>query len=297
MKNKILLLIVVILSVFAINSFKVSETLSLEEEKETLLAIKNSKTGEVKKINLEEYVVGVVAGEMPASFSDDALMAQAIAARTYAIYKMNNSKTSYDLVTDITNQVYITNDEMMDMWQGDYEYYYQKIKSAVYNTKDLVMTYDGDVILSMYFSTSNGYTEDVKEVFGMDKPYLKSVASFEDTKKRTISFSKAEFCGKLNISCNELNIENILKNSSGRVSSVMINDKEYKGVELRTLLGLRSTDFSIDVNNTVDITTSGYGHGVGMSQYGANEMAKLGYSYQDILKYYYKDVEIKNISV
>lgn len=296
MKNRILLLIVVILSVFAVSSFK-EEEISLEEENDTLLAIKDSKSGIIKMIDLEEYVLGVVAGEMPASFNEEALKAQAIAARSYALYKMNNSKNDYDLVTDITNQVYITNEEMKDMWQSGYQKYYKKVKDAVYDTKGLVMTYDGDIILSMYFSTSNGYTEDAKEVFGVDTPYLKSVASFENTNPRTVSFTKNEFCGKLNISCNELKINNIIKNGSGRVSYVIINDKEYKGVELRSLLGLRSTDFVIDVNNTVDITTSGYGHGVGMSQYGAENLAKSGKTYEEILKFYYQNINIEKINV
>ena len=166
MKNKILLIVVVILSIVAISSFK-KETAYFNNEKNTevkneeiKLAIKDTSTGNITNIDLEEYVIGVIAGEMPASFEMEALKAQAIASRTYAIYKMKSSKGTYDLVTDKSNQVYITKDAMQENWQNNYEYYYNKIKKAVDETKGLVMTYDKDVILSMYFAKSNGKIED-----------------------------------------------------------------------------------------------------------------------------------------
>ena len=161
MKNKILLIVVVILSIVAISSSK-KETAYFNNEKNTevkneeiKLAIKDTSTGNITNIDLEEYVIGVIAGEMPASFEMEALKAQAIASRTYAIYKMKSSKGTYDLVTDKSNQVYITKDVMQENWQSNYEYYYNKIKKAVDETKGLVMTYDKDVILSMYFAKSN----------------------------------------------------------------------------------------------------------------------------------------------
>ena len=234
---------------------------------------------------------------MPASFEIEALKAQAIASRTYAIYKMKSSKGTYDLVTDKSNQVYITKDVMQKNWQSNYEYYYNKIKRAVDETKGLVMTYNGDVILSMYFAKSNGKTENSSYVFGSNKEYLQSVESPESNITSNVSINKEEFCNKLNIDCKSIIIKDINKTSSGRVNTININGREFKGTEIRSLLGLRSTDFTIDIKDTINITMNGYGHGVGMSQYGANEYAKSGKSYEEILKHYYQNINIEKISV
>ena len=195
MKNKILLLIVVVLSVIAISGSKKETTYfnnaKKEEVKEEIkLALKDTLTGEIKNIELEDYIVGVVAGEMPASFNEEALKAQAIASRTYAMYKMKNSNGTYDLVTDKTNQVYITEDKMKKLWQENFDYYFEKIKKAVYDTKDLIMTYNGDIILSMYFARSNGKTEDAILVFGSNEKYLKSVESPEESLISEVTISK-----------------------------------------------------------------------------------------------------------
>lgn len=303
MKNKILLIVVVILSIVAISSSK-KETAYFNNEKNTevkneeiKLTVKDTSTGNITNIDLEEYVIGVIAGEMPASFEMEALKAQAIASRTYAIYKMKSSKGTYDLVTDKSNQVYITKDAMQENWQNNYEYYYNKIKKAVDETKGLVMTYDKDVILSMYFAKSNGKTEDSSYVFGSNKEYLQSVESPESNFTSNVSINKKEFCNKLNIDCKSIIIKDINKTSSGRVNTININGKEYKGTEIRSLLGLRSTDFTININDTINITMNGYGHGVGMSQYGANEYAKSGKNYEEILKHYYQNINIEKISV
>ena len=159
------------------------------------------------------------------------------------------------------------------------------------------MTYDKDVILSMYFAKSNGKTEDSSYVFGSNKEYLQSVESPESNFTSNVSINKEEFCNKLNINCKSIIIKDINKTSSGRVNTININGKEYKGTEIRTLLGLRSTDFTININDTINITMNGYGHGVGMSQYGANEYAKSGKNYEEILKHYYQNINIEKISV
>ncbi len=298
MRNKILLLCVVILSFIAKSSFNEETTLLKEEKEEVMLAVKNSDTGIVSNINLEEYVIGVIAGEMPASFEMEALKAQAVAARTYAIYKMNTANKEYDLVTDITNQVFITEDKMKENWQENYEYYYNKIKQATLDTESLVMTYDGDVICSFYFSTSNGSTEDASLVFGTGKDYLKSVSSPESNKETTITLSKDEFCRKLSIVCDEILVSNIERSASGRINNITINNEVFKGTDVRAKLGLRSTDFTIvNIGENMEITTKGYGHGVGMSQYGANTLARSGKTYAEILKYYYQNINIEKISV
>ncbi len=302
MKNKILLLIVVVLSVIAISGSKKETTYfnnaKKEEVKEEIkLALKDTLTGEIKNIELEDYIVGVVAGEMPASFNEEALKAQAIASRTYAMYKMKNSNGTYDLVTDKTNQVYITEEKMKSLWQENFDYYFEKIKKAVYDTKDLIMTYNGDVILSLYFARSNGKTEDAIAVFGSNEEYLKSVESPEENLTSEVTISKDKFCNKLNISCDAINISNVLKSSSGRINSLNINGKTFKGTEIRTLFDLKSTDFDITIDSEIKFITKGYGHGVGMSQYGANKLAQNGKNYEEILKHYYQNINIEKISV
>lgn len=298
MKNRNLIIAVIFLSVIAIlSSFDKKETVFLNEEK--TVTIKNNETKEEKNLELEEYIIGVVAGEMPASFEIEALKAQAIAARSYAMNKINTSNETYDLVTDVTNQVYITTDEMKNKWQSEYDYYYEKIKNAVLETQGLVMKYNNEIISAYYFAMSNGSTEDVSLVFGESKDYLQSVDSSwdENVKNFTveINITKEEFCKKLDISCDDIIIKDIKRSETNRVNEITINNKKFKGTKVRSLLNLRSTDFDIEINESIKITTKGYGHGVGMSQYGANEMAKNGSTYEEILKHYYNNIEISKI--
>lgn len=301
MQNKYLIIIIVVLSIIAIVSSPNKEETAYFNDDLVNVTVKDVDSNEETNLDLEEYVVGVVAGEMPASFEIEALKAQAIAARSYALSKIETSTESYDLVTDITNQVYITTEDMQEKWGEDYDFYYDKIKNAVSATKNLVMEYEGDVISAYYFAMSNGATEDVSLVFGEARDYLKSVdSSWDESVKNfsvTTTFTKEEFCSKLSIDCSNITIGAIDRSSTNRVNTIVINDKEFKGTTLRTLLGLRSTDLTIDIADDIKITTKGYGHGVGMSQYGANEMAKNGASYEEILNHYYKDIDIVEINV
>ena len=286
MQNKYLIIIIVVLSIIAIVSSPNKEETAYFNDDLVNVTVKDVDSNEETNLDLEEYVIGVVAGEMPASFEIEALKAQAIAARSYALSKIETSTESYDLVTDITNQVYITTEDMQEKWGEDYDFYYDKIKNAVSATKNLVMEYEGDVISAYYFAMSNGATEDVSLVFGEARDYLKSVdSSWDESVKNfsvTTTFTKEEFCSKLSIDCSNITIGAIDRSSTNRVNTIVINDKEFKGTTLRTLLGLRSTDITIDIADDIKITTKGYGHGVGMSQYGANEMAKNGASYEEI---------------
>ena len=175
-----------------------------------------------------------------------------------------------------------------------------KIKNAINDTKGKIMLYDGKVIKSYYFAMSNGYTEDVKLVFSENREYLESVESIYDKKVKNFEvkkeFTKEEICSSLKIDCKELLFDNIIRSNTNRVNYITVNNIEYKGTEFRKLLGLRSTDFTIkELNNKIIITTKGYGHGVGMSQYGANGMANDGYNYEEILKYFFKNIEISSI--
>ena len=267
-----------------------------EESKEnkTYVTIYRKK-GTVEQIELEEYLVGVVAAEMPASFNSEALKAQAVLARTYALKKISKGEKLTDTVS---TQAYIDKNEMQNKWGNEYSKYYNKIVSAVNSAKGQVVKYNGNYIEALYHSTSNGKTENAKEVWGQDIPYLKSVDSSWD--KKTTSYLKIEnkefntLMKVLGINFDKnTNIEILSRDESGRVSEVKVADKTYTGVEFRTLLNLRSADFDISVtDNGLEIITRGYGHGVGMSQYGANEMAKLGYNYKDIINHYYTNVKI-----
>ena len=269
-------------------------TTVIKDKQQTNKTIKIIKNNELKELNLEDYIVGVVAGEMPASFNIEALKAQAVASRTYAMYKINNS-TDYEMKTTTDDQVYITEEEMKNKWGSDYTNYYNKVKKAVEETRNLVMKQNNKLFKAFYFAMSNGYTEDSIAVFG--ETNLESVSSPWDNEtinkfKVDTTFSTEELKKLLNIN-NIEEIKILSRDKTNRVSLVSVNNKTYTGVEFRKLLTLRSTDFEIKKDDTnYIITTKGYGHGVGMSQYGANGMANENYNYKEILKYYYKDIEI-----
>ena len=269
---------------------------STEEENEIIINVLSN--NEIVNLNLEDYVIGVVACEMPASFNIEALKAQAVASRTFVLNRRKD-KQNYIIKDDTSAQCFQTQEEMQNKWKTNYEKYYNKIKNAVYETKGMYLTYKDKIITAFYFSMSNGYTEASENVFSSSRAYLKSVESkWEINHKdfeKTITITIEDLKKKLGLKDNKIQSINILNRyDTNRVKEVEINNKIYTGVEFRKLLGLRSTDFDIEYNNkSITITTRGYGHGVGMSQYGANGMASLGYTYDEILKYYYKDIEIK----
>lgn len=246
------------------------------------------------KLNIDDYIIGVVAAEMPASFEKEALKAQSIASRTYLI---NTMSTANLIDTTTNNQVYIDKSAMLEKWGNDYNKYYNKISNCVKETKDKIITYQNKPIKAFYYSMSNGYTESSLNVFKEQLDYLNIIESkWDKDNQETITISKTDFCQKINIDCSNITITNIKKDKSNRIESITINNKIYTGIEIRKLLNLRSTDFEINITDSlVSVTTKGYGHGVGMSQYGANNMAKEGYTYEEILKYYYQNIEISNI--
>lgn len=254
--------------------------------------------GNIEKFELEEYIIGVVGAEMPASFNKEALKAQSVVARTYALKSIKNNK---QLTSDNSTQNFKDNNELKKMWGSSYNTYYNKIKSAVLETKGLYLSYNNDYVDAVYHSTSNGNTEDAVYVWGNSVPYLKSVSSeYDNTNKNynsAITLTYNEISNKLKNSIDNNTKFNIISRTSGnRVKEMEINGITYSGVEFRKLLNLRSADFSIENNGAnVVISTNGYGHGVGMSQYGANGMANNGSSYTDILLHYYTGVSIKNI--
>ena len=300
MKKKIIVFFICF--IFLITSyqqeeFTVKKDTIIEENKNEMVQKVNIKYNDkIVNLDLEDYVVGVVACEMPASFDIEALKAMAVAARTFALYKIKTNK-NYKLSTTTKDQCYITQNQMKKRWGKSYEKNYNKIKSAVEKTKNEYLTYKDKVIISFYFSISNGKTENCENVFSQKLDYLVSVDSSWDKKysykEKTIKFNEAEFLKKLNISSKKVSNIKIERDKTGRAKYVTINDKKFKGTSFRKKLSLRSTDIIIIINNgIVSIETKGYGHGVGMSQYGANGMAKEGYKYDEILKHYYKGVKL-----
>ena len=300
MQNKLLLLIVVLLSIIYVDIRSTKHT-SIFNEQANNIIIKDIENNTTINLDIEEYLIGVLAGEMPASFNDEALKAQAVASRTYAYYKIINSTKDYDITNDKSSQVYLNYEQMQVKWDNDYDKYLSKIKKAILDTKGQVLTYNNSVICSYYFAMSNGYTEDSIYVFGENQDYLKSTISEEDTDNHNFEvikvISKEEFCNALNINCLNIEITNVSRTNSNRIDTITINNNNFKGTEIRKLLDLRSTDFYIDFqDNDIYITTYGYGHGVGMSQYGANYMANNGSSYEEILKHYYNGTELYDIN-
>ena len=265
--------------------------------------VKREQTNTIEVVPFENYVVGVLAGEMPVNFELEALKAQAVAARTYVMKKMSDNRNKdYDIVDTVQNQVYISDEELKDKWKDKYQERINKVKRAVLETKGEYLSYNGKVIEAFFFSTSVGKTENSEEVFKESLPYLRSVDStwdeevspvFNDSKE----YSMQEFYERLNLKYSDkIKVEILNTTSTGRIKNIKINNKKFTGSEVYKNLNLRSTFFEINqIGSNVIINTKGYGHGVGMSQYGALAMAKKGYKYDEILKYYYQNIQIEKI--
>ena len=246
--------------------------------------------GSVINLNMTDYLIGVVSSEMPASFNLEALKAQSVLARTYAL---KAKQTGKKLTDTVSTQSYIDMDQMKNKWGNSFNTYYNKIKNAVENTNGEYLSYNGNYIEALYHSTNNGKTESSLDVFGNYYPYLISVSSEYDKNAssylRTINMPLDTISNKLGLSLNNNSVISILSyTDGGNIKEININGNNFSGKKVRELLGLRSADFDISISdNNANITTRGYGHGVGMSQYGANGMANAGYSYKDILSHYY----------
>lgn len=294
--NKKLIIIILLLTIVYIISFTKKETNFIMPKNNVIDKDYNYIDIEYKdkhlKVSLHNYIIGVVAAEMPASFHEEALKAQSVASRTYLINTMSNKPLS----TTTDTQVYIDEEEMKKKWGSEFEKYYTKIKKCVRETNREIITYNNEPIKAFYHSMSNGYTNSSLNVFNENYEYLNVTNSLEINTIKTITIDRNEFCYNLNINCEIINISNIERDESNRIKTIVINNKKYSGNDLRKLLSLRSTDFIITVlEEKIEITTNGYGHGVGMSQYGANNMAQKNYTYKEILLHYYQKSEISNI--
>ena len=265
------------------------------------IRVKRNQTNIIETIPLESYIVGVLAGEMPIDFDLEALKAQAVASRSYALKRMEyNKDKEYDVVDTILNQVYLDEEYLKNAWGNNYVKNINKLRKAVNETIDEYLEYNGSIVDAMFFSTSNGYTEDSELVFNFECDYLRSVDSPWDAEVSsayltTKTISLTEFYDKLNLSYDKnLNIEIIKRSNTNRILLLKINNQEFSGTDVYNKLSLRSTDFAIELyGDTIKLTTKGYGHGVGMSQYGALGMAKEGYTYKEILSHYYQNTTIK----
>ena len=294
-------MLIILIPIIIVNIFIRNTEIKFKYTENMQVRVKRS-TGEIEKIPIEDYIVGVLAGEMPTSFRIEALKAQAVAARTYVMKKMSyNMKNDYDVVDTVMDQVYLDNNYLKETWKENYIKNINLLKKAVIETYSEYMTYNDEIIEAFYFSTSTGKTENSGDVFQKQTPYLISVDSSWDNispvYEETKYFTLQDFYQKLNIKYSTtLNIENISTTSTGRIKTLKINNVLKNASDITQTLNLRSSFFTIEqMNNIVKITTKGYGHGVGMSQYGAEAMARLGYTYEKILKYYYQGIEIKKM--
>ena len=284
------------------------------EIKYDVLKILDITTGKVEEISAFDYVVGAVSAEMPATFESEALKAQAVAAYTYAVRQAEKAKAYPDeslcgayLSNDSSKyQAYFTENQTKQYYGENYEEYIKKIKKAVSEVEGEYLVYEDEPIIAAFHSLSTGKTETAENVWGGNIPYLVSVESEYDSKSpkytEIYEFTDSEMKELLEkafdgIELNE-NAEEWFTNENlsdaGNVLSVKAGNREVTGQEIRSALSLRSASFEIEYDDGFKITTKGCGHCVGMSQYGANEMAKTGKNYKEILEHYYKGAEIKS---
>lgn len=278
------------------------------------ITLLHSKTGETEQVNIDEYLLNVVSAEMPADYEKEALKAQAIVARTYTIYKIIHKKhENADICDDSTCcQAWISKEDRLARWEeGKRENNWQKISECVNETKGKIITYNNEPIDAFFHSNSGGVTETPVNVWGgTGYPYLQSVqTSGEDAYTQYASeviFTQEELLKKIKEVYSDITIDfrsdeeiKIIEYTEGsRVKSLKIGNHEISGVEARKIFGLRSTNFEIikDGNN-IKFSVKGYGHGVGMSQTGADAMAKQGSNAEEIIKHFYTGVEITDVNM
>lgn len=288
---------------------------SLIVEGKDLVKLYDQKNNKVIELLTEEYIIGVLAGEMPANFNDEALKAQAVAARTY-YFSMRKSpcRIAKEHGAEICNtthcQVYMNKEERMSKWSASSaDMNWNKIKKAVEETKGQVLVYEGELVENpKYFAVSAGKTENSIDVFSEDVPYLKSIDSPGEESapkfESQVDIKKGEFIKKVNsfnkdakLDNNNLSSISIVSRTEGEgVKEIKLGNISIDGVQFRKMFNLNSTDFNIEItSDSIKIKCKGYGHRVGMSQWGANAMAKEGKKYDEILKHYYLGVEIEKI--
>ena len=294
-----------------------------EEEKQTATAydyneystikLLHTESAEIEELYLDDYLYGVVVAEMPASYELEALKAQAVVARTYTIYQIQMSSNKHESAHICDSyaccQGWISKEERFGKWEeSERESNWQKIEQAVNETVGKIITYEGQPINAFFHSNSGGVTESSVNIWGgVEYPYLKSVeTSGEDAYSQyssEVSFTKEELVNKIKETHSNIEIDWNSENpveiqeytDSGRVRTIKFGNISIAGTEARTILGLKSTNFVISYHDDkIIFSVTGYGHGVGMSQTGADSLAKQGIGYEDIIKHFYTGVEITN---
>lgn len=291
---------------------------NIEEQKDSNnsdkeIKLLHSKTGEVENVNIEEYLCNVVSAEMPASFETEALKAQAIVARTYTMFKLNNKKHDNADICDNSAccQAWISKENRLAKWEeSKRDEYWQKICSVVQQTKGQVIMYNNEPINAFFHSNSGGTTEIPVNVWGgTNYPYLQVVeTSGEEAYTQyasEVTIANTDIINKLkekyqDISIDFSNVEDLKiveHTESGRVKTVKFGNHKLSGVEVRSIFGLKSTNFEILKidNDHMQFKVKGYGHGVGMSQTGADSLAKQGKTAEEIIHHFYSNVNVKKI--
>ncbi len=264
-------------------------------------------SGKIVTLSADEYICGVVSAEMPASYESEALKAQAVAAYTFACRrKANSSDKKYDISDDCSvDQAYRSKAECYEKWGKNADLYWQKIHDAVAAVIGEMVLYDGRAALTAYHAISSGKTESSENVWGGKVPYLIPVSSEADRLasgyQKTATFSEKTFVSKLSGLTSfkgqpQNYVGKITRTSSGTVKKIVLCGKTVSGGKVYGALGLRSGNFEIVYkNHAFQVTTYGFGHGVGMSQNGANEMAKQGSTYREILCWYYPGCTVEKV--
>ncbi len=323
----IALFIINLLSEIGNNKKEEEKVLEQKEEKHTIeykanetIRIKFSKTGEIVAMDMNDYLRGVVPSEMSPSYEIEALKAQALVARTYTYKKISGGGEGQgaDMCDNFAHcQAFYTKEKLFEIWsRKGYDEktifeFWDKVNEAIVSTQNEIITYNGECIKAFFHASSPQKTEDISQIWGGETlPYLKSVENIEDegyvnrTSKVEISFE--DFLNKLkenNKEFNEVTNENIKDTKisdytiSGRVKNIEVSGIKVNAEKLRTMYGLKSTNFTIEIiDNKIIFNVIGYGHGVGLSQVGANYYAKSGMKYDEIIKHYYTGVEIKKLN-
>lgn len=310
MKDRMVSILLVVLVIFFIPIFVTTLMNGISVDKDKRSEYQDKVTaligGEEEELSLDDYLIGVVAAEMPVNFNIEALKAQAVAARTYTLNKLEESS---DFVFTYNDQAYLSQIELENQWgTNNFAKNYNKIRNAVIETKGQVIKYEGDLIEAVFHSTSAGKTQSAEQVWGENIPYLSSVDSLDDINSpeythKTI-FTQEEFINK--IKENEPDFQNYTENiiseiqiidrsNAGYVNKIQVGNKILDGEQFRNYLNLESSNFYFfNVEGNIEILCKGYGHGVGLSQYGADFLAQKGYTYKEILEYYYTGIEIVN---
>ncbi|KZL90096.1 stage II sporulation protein D [Clostridium magnum] len=278
-----------------------------------------TKENKIEEMFLEEYVRGVVSAEMPVEFAPEALKSQAVAARTFALAHMEEfggekykSNTGANVDDTVKCQVFIHKEDRLKSWpQSKKDEYWNKVSDAVKETAGEVLTDDGKLVMEpLFFAVSSGKTENSSDIFSEDASYLKSVSSpgeeLAPKYRSTVKVSYGNFISKINAEYSNSglttatlknSVEIKSRNEGGSVKEIKVGRITLSGVKFRSIMGLNSANFNIKFNSSnIEISCIGYGHGVGMSQWGANAMAKSGKSYKDILEHYYKGTKITSIN-